>query len=183
VGEPAVGASGFSGDDGRTSIFDYTCMPALQQWVNSGKFDGKLLSESQKHLRNFYKDLLSLAHRPAVSSGQFYDLMWVNQHHPAPDPSRIFAWLRHSQEEILLFIANFDAEHTHHFRLFIPLHAFGVLNLDVNDDFQLTPVLLFPSFDQDVVKFKGYLAAYDGIELALPPSSASVFFINREAHK
>lgn len=179
VGEPAVGESGFSGEDGRTSIFDYTCMPALQQWVNGGKFDGKRLSNDQKKLRDFYKNLLNLAHRPAVASGQFYDLMWVNQHFPAPDPARIFAWLRHSPEEILLFISNFDAEHTHHFRLFIPLHAFGVLNLDVNDDFVLTLVFGYPLAEQGQLRFKGYLAAYDGIEFSLLPSSASVFLLTK----
>lgn len=179
VGEPAEGATGFSGDDGRTSIFDYTCMPALQKWVNSGQFDGRLLSEDQKILRNFYKGLLSLAQKPAVANGHFYDLMWVNQHYPAPDPSRIFAWLRHCNGEILLFISNFDSEHSHRFRLFIPLHAFGVLNLDVNDDFLLTPVFCFPDIDQTSFTFKGYLAAYDGIEFSVPACSASVFLISK----
>jgi len=179
VGEPAEGAKGFSGDDGRTSIFDYTCMPALQKWVNSGKFDGRLLSEEQKTLRNFYKGLLSLAQKTAVAHGHFYDLMWVNQHYPAPDPSRIFAWLRHCNGEILLFISNFDSEHIQRFRLFIPLHAFGVLNLDVNDDFLLTPVFCFPDIDQTSFTFKGYLAAYDGIEFSVPASSASVFLISK----
>ncbi len=179
VGEPAEGAAGFSGDDGRTSIFDYTCMPTLQLWVNQGKFDGKGLSESQHKLRTFYKELLNLSHRKAISQGQFYDLMWVNQHYPAPDTARIFAWLRHCSGEILLFISNFDSQNIHHFRLFVPLHALGVLQLDVNDDFALNPILSFPHRMDNQIEFKGYLAAYDGIEMSVPPCSASVFLLTQ----
>jgi glycosidase len=40
VGEPAAGLSGFSGDDGRTTIFDYWGVPEHQKWMNDGKFDG-----------------------------------------------------------------------------------------------------------------------------------------------
>lgn len=179
VGEPAEGAQGFSGDDGRTSIFDYTCMPELQKWVNKGKFDGKLLSEDQKLRRQFYASLLSLCQRPAMATGQFYDLMWVNQHYPGPDPDKIFAWLRHHQDEKLLCIANFDPQHTHHFRLYIPIHAFGVMGLDVNDDFILSPLFLQPSFSFEPIQFKGFIAAYDGIALSVPPTSASVFFLSK----
>ncbi|MGC8865188.1 MAG: alpha-amylase family glycosyl hydrolase [Bacteroidales bacterium] len=179
VGEPAEGATGFSGDDGRSSIFDYTCMPEMQKWVNEGKFDGKFLSESQKQLRNFYVSLLNLCQRQALANGQFYDLMWVNQHHPGPDPDKIFAWIRHNQEEKLLCIANFDTQHTHHFRLYIPIHAYGVMGLDVNDDFTLTPLLLQPSFEFEPFHFKGFIAAYDGIALSVPPSSGSVFILSK----
>ena len=37
---------GFSGIDGRTSIFDYWGVRSLQAWANNGKFDGKNLNEA-----------------------------------------------------------------------------------------------------------------------------------------
>ena len=46
VGEEANGPGGFGGDNGRTSIFDYTCLPKLQKWVDSGKFTDTLLSKT-----------------------------------------------------------------------------------------------------------------------------------------
>ncbi|NPV35675.1 MAG: alpha-amylase [Bacteroidales bacterium] len=174
VGEPALGATGFSGNDGRTTKFDYACMPELQKWVNNGRFDGKHLSKDQIKLRTIYKDILSLAQQPAVATGDFYDLMWVNQHYPAPDPQKIFAWLRHTAEQKMLFLVNFDTDHTHTFRLFIPLHAFGVMQLDVNEHFQLTH-FFEPS---EHYLFQGYMAAYDGLELSLPPSKFKVFLLS-----
>ncbi len=33
VGERAESPGGYGGHDGRTSIFDYTCLPQLQPWV------------------------------------------------------------------------------------------------------------------------------------------------------
>ena len=53
VGEPAEGSEGFSGNDGRTSIFDYWGVPEHQKWLNDGKMDGGKLSDSQKKLTGF----------------------------------------------------------------------------------------------------------------------------------
>ncbi|MEO0334141.1 MAG: alpha-amylase family glycosyl hydrolase, partial [Bacteroidota bacterium] len=74
VGEPAEGESGFSGDDGRTTIFDYWGVPEHQKWVNDGQFDGGQLSEEQQELRAFYQELLNLAQEEAIRTGYFYDL-------------------------------------------------------------------------------------------------------------
>jgi hypothetical protein len=110
VGEPASGATGFSGDDGRTSIFDYTTIPELQKWFNGGKCDGKLLSETQKELRKAYHNLLQLAKNyPEFSNGSFYDLMWMNE--DIPNRDRIFAFLRYGgtgEERVLLIAVCFD---------------------------------------------------------------------------
>ncbi|MEL7147355.1 MAG: alpha-amylase family protein, partial [Bacteroidota bacterium] len=39
VGEPGIGSEGFSGPDGRTTIFDYWGVPEHQKWMNESKFD------------------------------------------------------------------------------------------------------------------------------------------------
>jgi len=110
VGEPAAGASGFSGDDGRTSIFDYTAIPELQKWFNRGLCNGQELSDDQKNLRKAYSELLNLARENTIfSNGYLYDLMWVNE--DIPNRDRIFAFLRYggiNQEEALLVVAVFD---------------------------------------------------------------------------
>jgi glycosidase len=59
VGEPGAGAMGFSGDDGRTTIFDYWGVPEHQKWMNGGRFDGARLSSDQKQLREAYAKLLA----------------------------------------------------------------------------------------------------------------------------
>jgi glycosidase len=78
VGEPAAGAEGFGGDDGRTSIFDYWSMPELVKWVNEHKYDGGRLTDAQKNLRGFYSKLLHLVNEPAFRAGTFYPLNPAN---------------------------------------------------------------------------------------------------------
>jgi hypothetical protein len=128
VGEPAAGAEGFSGDDGRTSIFDYSTIPELQKWFNQGRCDGGKLSENQKLLRKWYSDLIHLAqNNPTVSNGYLYDLMWVNE--DIPDRDKVYAFLRYGgtdEEEILLIIAGFGGpEITTHIK--IPEHALNTI--------------------------------------------------------
>jgi glycosidase len=70
VGEPGAGAMGFSGDDGRTTIFDYWGVPEHQKWMNGGRFDGGRLSEDQKRLRDTYAQLLDRCRTdPALVGG------------------------------------------------------------------------------------------------------------------
>jgi glycosidase len=78
VGEPALGAEGFGGDDARTSIFDYWSMPELAKWVNGRRFDGGRLAPSQKELRAYYGRLLRLIDEPAFRRGEFIPLNKAN---------------------------------------------------------------------------------------------------------
>ncbi|MCQ6959003.1 alpha-amylase family glycosyl hydrolase [Mucilaginibacter aquariorum] len=108
VGEPAEGASGFSGDDGRTTIFDYWGVPAHQQWMNNGKFDGANLSSAQKELRGFYSKLLNIVKdSEALSTGGFYELMIANEHQPGFD-TMLYIYMRYTQQQKVLVITNFN---------------------------------------------------------------------------
>lgn len=82
TGEPACGAEGFSGDDGRSSIFDYGTLPSLTPWVNQHRYDGAQLTPAQKNLRAFYARLLNLCAEPAFTCGDFYGLNQANQNNP-----------------------------------------------------------------------------------------------------
>lgn len=108
VGEPGAGAEGFGGDDGRTTMFDYWGVPEHQKWVNGGRYDGGLLSEEQKALRQFYADILTLAKtNPAINSGEYYDLTSVNiQAHNFS--GKIHAFLRTAGDEKLLIVSGFN---------------------------------------------------------------------------
>ena len=110
VGEPALGAEGFGGDDGRTSIFDYWAMPEMVKWVNKGQFDGGLLSEDQQRLRQAYKKILRLAQElEAVRKGALYDLDWFNRPRSSY-PKWIYSFLRFTPQQRLLVVVNFDKE-------------------------------------------------------------------------
>ena len=103
VGEPGAENAGF-GSATRTSIFDYIGVPEHQKWMNQGAFDGQLLSTQQKALRSFYKTVLNLAKRDAIKHGEMIDLTEslgkANKH--------VIGFLRQSNEETLLILANFD---------------------------------------------------------------------------
>ena len=108
VGEPAAGAQGFSGDDGRTTIFDYWGVPEHQKWLNNGLFDGGQLSAEQKSLRNFYSTLLNAVHNnEALNGGKFYELMLANEHQNGFD-QHLYIFLRYTDKQRILVITNFN---------------------------------------------------------------------------
>lgn len=60
LGERGMDMEGFSGIDGRTTIFDYWGVKSIQAWANKGQYDGANLSEEQRDLRLFYRMMLDL---------------------------------------------------------------------------------------------------------------------------
>lgn len=128
LGEDAAGEAGYSGDDGRTTIFDYWRMPMVQQWLNHGACDG-LLTDDQKKLRGIYAKVLTLCNKEkAIAEGSFFDLMYVNYSNPDFNPHTLYAFLRHCDDSTLLIVANFDGN-DHSASINIPLHAFETLGI------------------------------------------------------
>ena len=128
LGEPARDAEGFSGSDGRTTIFDYWSVDTLRRWYNGGKCDTSRLSKQERDLRRFYKTLLRLCNsQQAIACGDFYDLMYVN--YDSVNADKVYAYYRHYNNERLLIVANFnDTDETVHINT--PHHAFQVMNLE-----------------------------------------------------
>ena len=115
---------GFSGRDGRTTIFDYWTVDTIRRWRNKGKFDGKLLTGSEKALQKYYRKILHLsADEDAFSKGQFWDLMYVN-----PQLQRQYAFMRSYEGKTWLVVANFS-DGTSEIEVNIPddaCHTFGI---------------------------------------------------------
>jgi hypothetical protein len=129
LGEQASDAEGYSGYDGRTTIFDYWSIPTIRRWFNNGKCDESLLSGREIWLRNKYKDILNICNNEkAISEGRFFDLMYVNYENAAFNPHRQYAFLRSTSTETLLIAVNFSAE-TCNLKINIPKHAFDFLNI------------------------------------------------------
>ncbi|WP_051359667.1 alpha-amylase family protein [Adhaeribacter aquaticus] len=116
VGEPAKGEEGFGGEDNRTTIFDYWGVPEHQKWMNNGLFDGGGLSEDQKKLRLFYQILLNFcACNQAIRSGKFYELPNL----PGFNHKQ-YAFLRFTNTERVLVVANFDRYQTLETWIYLP---------------------------------------------------------------
>ena len=118
LGERGMDAEGFSGEDGRTTIFDYWSVPTIRRWRNKGRYDGKLLTSAEQTLRQTYQRILQLREQAEWAKGDFFDLMYVNQH-----LQRQYAFVRHSGKCFALVVANFSSsEET--ISLNIPKHFF-----------------------------------------------------------
>ncbi len=128
LGEPAAESEGYSGKDGRTTIFDYWSIPTLRRWLNRGSCDGHI-PENEQRLRDFYARVLNLCNsEKAISSGKFFDLMYVNYDNPRFNPHRHFAFLRANDDEILVIAVNFSDEEAR-VEIKIPDHAFNFLEM------------------------------------------------------
>ncbi|PDP76713.1 alpha-amylase family glycosyl hydrolase [Porphyromonas gingivalis] len=141
LGERGMDAEGFSGKDGRTTIFDYWSLDKMQRRINDGRYDTTMLSEEERLLLQSYTRLLhDVCTLPSVIQGNFYDLGYANQNNPYFRPNREFAFLRHTTNEILLVAANF-APHEAEIRVIIPEHAFQTMQIKDNAAFLLTDML------------------------------------------
>jgi glycosidase len=107
LGEKGMDVEGFSGIDGRSSIFDYWGLSSIQAWADNGKFDGKKLTKEQKELRLFYQRLLTIARdNKAITEGLMYDLEYAQKE--GFNKHEQYAFLRKKDEELLLIVVNFD---------------------------------------------------------------------------
>lgn len=123
-GEPGMDAEGFSGRDGRTTIFDYWSVPSLRRAL-SGQ-----LRAGERHLHDAYVKLLRLCNTEStLREGSFFDLMYVNYDGCGGfDPNRHYAFLRHAGHDLLLIVSNFSDEASQ-VGVRIPSHAFSTLGL------------------------------------------------------
>ena len=116
LGERGMDAEGFSGRDGRTTIFDYWHLES----IDHGYFNRRRLTAEEKSLMLENQKILLIKERErAVSQGQMFDLMYVNQH----IGDRQYAFLRKAGRELLLVVANF-ADTNVEADVHIPHHAF-----------------------------------------------------------
>jgi glycosidase len=141
LGEPGMDDEGFSGRDGRTTIFDYWSVGTLRNWINGGTFDGGKLTPEQRHLREVYAKILNIVKsEPVITQGVFYDLMYVNQNNPYFNSNRQYAFIRKYKNEVLLVVVNFDkADQT--VRIRIPEDVFKSLDFEDNKAATITELM------------------------------------------
>ena len=117
-GERGMDREGFSGNDGRTTIFDYWSVDTLCRAAV------KKLTPEEQQLFDIHKKTLLIARKEkAVSEGTFFDLMYVNGH-----LQRQYAFLRKADNDLLLVVVNFE-DHDVDVDVNLPAHAFDYLQL------------------------------------------------------
>ena len=128
IGEAGMDAEGFSGNDGRTTIFDYW-NPASLQKLTAPAFEKKLNPE-EAALYDYYQKILTLCNsRKAFEQGGFFDLQYANYGRDyGYNCDRQYSFLRHFGREVYLVAVNF-APASVQVGIKIPSHAFDVLKL------------------------------------------------------
>ena len=142
LGELGMDMEGFSGVDGRTSIFDYWSVPSVCNWANNGSFDGAPLTEEQKKLRGFYQRLLHVSmSEKAITEGVMYDLEYANIGNPDVFNSHEqFAYIRKHKNDILLIVLNFH-DQPMEMKINIPAEAFTFLEWAENNSYSAVNLL------------------------------------------
>lgn len=141
LGERGMDCEGFSGRDGRTTIFDYWSVDTIRRWKNGGSFDDTLLNEDERKLQRFYTRLLHICREEkAISEGEFFDLMYVNKGSWSFNEHKQYAFLRKHENEIILVIVNFD-EFPMRVGINIPQHAFDCLRIPIGQEYEATDLL------------------------------------------
>ena len=127
LGERGMDAEGFSGRDGRTTIFDYWHVDTLDRLCH-----GDLLTctPEQQALYAYYNNIVKLCNsEAALREGTFYDLQYANYvADNGYNADRQYAFLRAAGKEKMLIVANF-ADQDVHVGVRIPENAFAFMGL------------------------------------------------------
>ena len=117
-GERGMDKEGFSGCDGRTTIFDYWSVDTMVRAAN------RKYTIREKYIYDMYCKVMTLAQQEkAITQGEMFDLMYANGH-----LQRQYAFIRKHGTEAILVIANF-ADQATTINVNIPAHAFDYLGL------------------------------------------------------
>lgn len=113
--------------------FDYWSVDTIRRWRNGGKFDGKMLTEDQKHIYSIYQRILTLCNKEkAITEGEFFDLMYANANGWRFNEHKQYTFLRKAGKELLFIIVNFDHISVD-VAINVPSHAFDFLQIPQMD--------------------------------------------------
>ena len=136
LGERGMDEEGFSGCDGRTTIFDYWSVSSIRRWRNRGRFDEALLTGQEKALQAFYRRVLTLRlQNETLREGEFYDLMYVNPHLYSQ-----YVFVRRLSRNCVAAFANFS-DRREEVRVCLPHHLFELYGLTPKQEVGATDLL------------------------------------------
>ena len=161
-GELGMDSEGFSGRDGRTTIFDYWSVDTIRRWRNGGKFDGKMLTEDQKHIYSVYQRILTLCNKEkAITEGEFFDLMYANANGWRFNEHKQYTFLRKAGKELLFIIVNFDHISVD-VAINVPSHAFDFLQIPQMDIYPAVDLLTGKTESISLLPYKATEISVEG---------------------
>ena len=145
IGERGMDSEGFSGLDGRTTIFDWWSIKSIQRLrnvISSGSYRSMDTDQLVKNGLNedeaavfcrFAEAVRLAASDVAITQGTTYDLCYCNASSDGFDKNRHFAFLRDYEENTLLIAVNFSNKEAR-MKLTIPEHAFEWMGIPVTEN-------------------------------------------------
>lgn len=142
-GERGMESEGFSGLDGRTSIFDYCSIPAVREVTQEGLL-----------LRSLYSQLLTLARtESAFSQGYTFDLTYCNPQHSATKfifarrPRKTF-YNPSPEDSLIIICADFSfasQEEPRQIDVVLPDALFSLWNIPQGAEYKVQELLPAPA--------------------------------------
>lgn len=144
VGEKGMDEEGFSGKDGKTTIFDWWSIGSvrrLRKVIRSGEYESLspakltkagLNPEEAAFFCRFAQAIRFASSDEAISKGTTYDLCYCNYSSDGFNKDRHFAFLRDFEEHTLLIAANFSQSECR-MNITIPSHAFEWMGIPVTE--------------------------------------------------
>lgn len=145
VGEKGMDEEGFSGKDGRTTIFDWWSVGSvrrLRKVIESGEYKTLTVSrlvkaglkkEEAEIFCHFAKAMHLAASDEAIMHGTTYDLCYCNYGSEGFDRDRHYVFLRNHQGHTMLVAANFSNSDAV-MQISIPAHAFEWLGIPQTEE-------------------------------------------------
>lgn len=172
LGEAADGESGYSRDDGRTTLFDYWPVPTIQKWIFDAKLRIEKLSQEEQTLYSHYQNIIKFSlSEKAISEGEFYDLMWVNKNNPNFNSKSVFGFIRTYKSQNFICLCNFSDEILN-IKVKIPQHAFEFCGFK---NPKLLNFTFTDYFTSEIVRSNGLEIISDSISIELQAFSYSAY--------
>ena len=172
LGERGMDKEGYSGVDGRTTIFDYWSVDTLRRWKGNGDYKGTELTDEEKALQAFYSRLLNLCNsEEALSRGQFYGLQYANPCSDCYDSHHTFTYLRGTESELLLIVTNFS-DNARECGITVPEEAFAYFGIEYNNNNRKAVELLTGE------ELQLPLNPFDKITVTVPANSGVIIKFN-----
>jgi glycosidase len=142
VGEKGMDHEGFSGRDGRTTIFDWWSVDSvrrLRKVIKSGAYKSSKVNElisagmnreEAEFFVRFNKVTRYASEDESIKEGMTYDLCYCNYDSEGFDKDRHFAFLRYFKGHTVLVAANFSRSDAK-MHVTIPHHAFEWMQIPV----------------------------------------------------
>lgn len=155
LGERGMDSEGYSGLDGRTTIYDYWSISSVRRFLTGVKEGAplKYLSSDEAALYDFYTALLNISMMvPSFREGENFDLGYVNPYSDRYDPKYHFSFLRSDGEELYLVVANFSQWDA---KIFVNIPKEGYQYLGCSSPQSLQVEVEVKSYDGTILKIEG----------------------------